>query len=396
MKMRNRISIIVAFILLASVSESCKKPEIGPAGDCICRYTDSSSVHPKAAAYQAVIDKYTKLGLPGISLLVRDSNGTWSGASGMADIENRIEFKSCHISKVASITKLFIGVLIMKLQEEGVFDLDDPISKYLSAEEIKDIANAGDVSIRQLMNHTSGIYDVITDSGFYLELLNNPQKHWSHEDLLKYVRKKDAYFPAGTGVKYSNTNLLLAIMVIEEATGRPHNELLREKIIQPLGLYDTYYFYHEQLPDFVAQGYFDLYNNGTILNMTSYNTGAGNGYGGIYSTVYDLQIFADALFRDKTLLSPASLTEMTQFTAIDVENNRSFGIGMMNDFLERDPIEHGYGHRGRDLAYSADLYYFPEKGYTMAYLVNYGTNGSSSLKQIFFDFRKEIVDVIMQ
>jgi D-alanyl-D-alanine carboxypeptidase len=132
------------------------------------------------------------------------------------------------------------------------------------------------------------------------------------------------------------------------------------------------------------------------MNMSNYNTGSGNGYGGIYSTVYDMQVFIEKLFRDKTMLSSQSLQTMLHFTPMEEEQNRAFGITVVRDFMERDSTEWAWGHRGRDLAYSADLFYFPHKDITMAYLVNYGTNGSSSLKQVFFDFRKELVDELMK
>lgn len=389
-----RVLFMVVFSFL--LMNACKKDGISNTADCNCKYTDSIALHPHATIFQAIIDKYTKKGLPGISLLIRDSHGLWAGGSGMADIEKNIKMKPCHISKIASITKLFVGTLVMMLVEEGKLYLDDPISKWLDKKDIDDIENADKVTIRQLCNHTSGIYDVITDSGFYLELLNNQSKFWSAQDLLKFVKGKKAYFEAGSDVKYSNTNLLLVSMVIEKITGRSHAELLREKIFNPLGLKDTYYHWHEVLPNFVAQGYYDLYNNGAILNLSNYNTGSGNGYGGIYSTVYDMQIFIEKLFKEKALLNQQSLNTMLTFTAEEEGYSRSFGITVVHDFLDRDATEQAIGHRGRDLAYSADLFYFPEKYITMSYLVNYGTNGTSALKQVFLDFRKELVDELMK
>lgn len=382
--------------MLVFTTISCKKDAIQNTSDCNCIYTDSISQHPKTAKYQEIIDKYTKKGLPGIALLVRNSDGLWAGGSGYADIEKQIKMKACHISKIASVTKLFVGTLIMQLVEEGKINLDDPISKWIDKDLIKDVENADKVSIRQICNHTSGIYDVITDSGFYLEILNNQSKFWTPKDLLKYVDGKKAYFEPGADVKYSNTNLILLTMVIEKITGRKHGDLLREKIFNPLGLKDTYYYWHENLPNFIAQGYYDLYNNGTIINMSNYNTGSGNGYGGIYSTIYDMQIFIEKLFKEKTILNQESLNTMLTFTPVEEGYDRSFGITVVRDFMNRDSSEWAFGHRGRDLAYTADLFYFPRKDVTMSYNVNYGTNGSSSLKQVFMDFRKELVDELMK
>ncbi|MPM34089.1 hypothetical protein SDC9_80670 [bioreactor metagenome] len=185
-------------------------------------------------------------------------------------------------------------------------------------------------------------------------------------------------------------------MIIEAATGRKHHELMHERIIDPLGLENTYYYYHDELPEYTAQGYYDLYNNGTILNLTNYNTGSGNGYTGLYCSVRDLQLFTEALFVNKTLLSDDILNEMQTFTAMDPEAYRSFGLGIFKDFMDRPADEYGLGHRGRDLAYSADAFWFPKNNTTMAFLINYGTNGNSSLRDVFFNFRKDLADIIFE
>jgi hypothetical protein len=137
------------------------------------------------------------------------------------------------------------------------------------------------------------------------------------------------------------------------------------------------------------------YNNGTILNVTNYNTGSGNGYGGVYSNVYDLQRFIEALVRDKTLLQPGSLSQMLTFTNPVDGVNRANGLGIFRDFLERAPHEYAYGHRGRDLGYTADMYWFPEQDITMTYFINYGTDAKSSIKPYFYEFRTALVDALM-
>ncbi len=372
---------------------ACERAEIQPTDLCM---PAMSEAHAKADLYQGVIDEYTRKGLPGIAVLIRDEDGEWSGASGMADIHRGVPFQVCHVSKVASVTKLFVGVLVMKLVEDGTFALDDPIRKWLSDKTLKRIANADQVSIRQLLNHTSGIYDLIDDNAFYLAILNHPGRKWKPDELLEYVRGDDAVFPPGTDVEYSNTNFLLTAMIIEAATGQSHATLLRQRILDPLSLSDTYYHWHEGLPGLVAQGYFDLYNNGNLLEMSNFNTGSGNGYGGLYSTIYDMRTFIEALLRDKTLLSPASLEEMLTITSEDLVSGEAYGVTIRKDFLDRSADEFGLGHRGRDLAYSADLFYFPTRDMTISYLVNYGTDAKSELREVFLRFREAMVDAMMK
>jgi D-alanyl-D-alanine carboxypeptidase len=387
-----RFAICLGILLLLALS-ACQEDVIGPTQACT---TGDHSAHPQAAAYQKMLDDYTKAGLPGMAMLVRDRYGTWAGSAGMADLERGIAMQPCHVSKVASITKLFIGALSMKLVEEGRLNLDDRMDQWLPARITNKVANGHQVTMRDLLRHTTGIPDLIEDNGFYLAVLNNPGKNWQPEELLRYIYNEPALFPAGEKASYSNTNLLLAVMVIEAATGESHAKLLREKILAPLGLRDSYYHWHEPLPPLTAQGYYDLYNNGTIVQMSNFNTGSGNGYGGLYSTVFDQQTFIEALFRDKTLLKPESLATMLDYTEREIDNDRAFGITVNKDFIDRAPDEFGLGHRGRDLAYTADLYYFPEKDITLAYLVNYGTDASSRLKPVFLEFRSRMVDLLMQ
>jgi D-alanyl-D-alanine carboxypeptidase len=281
----------------------------------------------------------------------------------------------------------------MKLQEEGKININDPISKYISNDILKKIKNAEGKTIRNLMTHTTGIFDVITSSDFYLAVLNNPNKNWTQEELLQYVYGVDGYelnnpYPA----RYSSTNTLLLSMCIEKATGIKHNVLLREKILDPLGMSDTYYQGRENLPSSAAQGYFDLHNNGTIVNVSNLITGSGNGYGGIFSNVFDLNKFIRALLIDKTILTQASLDTMLTF--VQEDDDFFTGVGIIKKFTTKSA--YGIGHTGRDLGYVADLFYFPQRNITMIFFVNYGTDGESALKPVFLDFESELVDKILQ
>jgi D-alanyl-D-alanine carboxypeptidase len=384
--------LLFSLVILSSFY-SCRKKEVGPTHACTIGFADSSAIHPKNQRFQNVLDKYIKLGLPGISILVKDSSGAWAGASGMADIDKKINMEVCHVSKVASITKIFMGALTMKLVEEGTFKLDDKISNWIDAGIISKVKNADQCTIKDLMGHTSGIYDVITDNGFYLAVLNNPPKKWKPEELLEFVYNKNPAFAFGTNASYSNTNFLLLSMVIEKATNSSHADLLKEKIIRPLGLNNTYYYYHDALPD-VAQGYFDLYNNSTIVNLSNYNTGSGNGYTGLYTCVHDMHVFLQALYVQKTILQQNSLDQMLTFNPY-IESDRQLGLATQKDFIRGLPDEFAHGHRGRDLAYSADLFYFPNQKKSMAIIVNYGTDANSKLRQTFYDFRLELVDALL-
>ncbi len=386
--MRNYLYTLIVLLALSA----CQDVAVPPTQTCETDFTDSSSQHPKAAIYQNIINGYVKKGLPGVVLYIRDSSGVWIGAAGKADIKQNISMAPCVVSKVASITKMFVGTVAHMMAEEGKFDYDDPVAAYLPSEVIDKIANAKCATIRQLMNHTSGIYDLTTSSKFYLEVLNNPDQTWESEELIKFAYGKDANFTCGARADYSNTNTLLLGMILSKIAGRPHHQLVQERILNPLGLKHTYYYSNVPLPPNTAQGYFDLYNNGTIVNVSNYNTGSGNGYGGMYATVRDIALFADALFRDKTLLKPATMDEMLTFNEEDPFV--FLGLGAMKRFSYKGDTKYGFGHTGRDLGYSADCFYFPNQKTTMTFVVNYGTNAKSGLKQTFLDFENAVIDEV--
>lgn len=392
--------IFAGILITVIIASSCTKPQIGQTRSIgpDSPWSDSSSQHPKNEALKALLEKYRKLGLPGISLLVSDSKGTWIGATGKADIKNNIDFVPGTISKVASITKLFIGTLVFKLMEDsvntglGYSALNKKINTWLPARITDKLPNGNLITLGQCMKHETGIPDVIEQDPFYLAVLNNPNKKWEPEELLEFIYNKPALFAPSDTAIYSNTNTILVTMVIEAQTGKKHSDLLKQYILNPLGLNNTYYQPHDELPNSVAQGYFDLYNNGTIVNVSNLVTGSGNGYGGIYSNVFDLFKFINALFVQKTLLSPSSLAIMLTYGKEDDPNY--YGYGMQKTFLDHG-IDYGIGHKGRDLGYSANLFYFPNKGVVHVFFVNYGSDAKSELRQTFYDFQDELVNLTL-
>ena len=391
--------ILIGILVIASIS-SCRKAQITETrsiGDP-CPWTDSSDHHPKDAALKALLEKYRSKGLPGISLLISDSKGTWIGSTGKADIENNVDFTPGTISKAASITKFFMSTLLFRLMEDSVHTgigyaaIHTKISQWLPARIIDKLPNGNLVTLGQCMNHETGIPDVIEQNDFYLAVLNDPNKKWQPEELLEFIYNKKPLFTPSDTATYSNTNTILIKMVIEAATGKSHADLLKQYILLPLALQHTYYQPYDGLPNSTAQGYFDLYNNNTIVNVSNLVTGSGNGYGGLYSNVFDLFTFIKAVLVDKTFLNSKSLTIMQTYGKKDDPNY--YGYGIQKTFLDHGD-DFGIGHKGRDLGYSANLFYFPNKGVMHVFFVNYGTDADSGLKQVFFDFQEELLNLTL-
>ncbi len=337
--------------------------------------------------------------MPGISLLVNDKNGTWVGATGKADIIKDVPFETGTVSKAASITKLMVGTLVFKLMEDstnsglGYNALYKPITTWLPKKITDKVPNGNIITLGQCMKHETGIPDLNELDKFYLAVLNNPNKRWKPEELLEFVYGLDPVFAPSDTAIYSNTNTVLVAMIIEAATGKNHFDLLHSLILAPLGMNNTFYQPHDATPVYTAQGYFDLYNNNTIVNVSNLITGSGNGFGGIFSNVYDLYTFIDHLLVKQDLLRPKSLAIMQTFGKADFPNQ--YGYGIMKKYIDRG-IDAGIGHSGRDVGYSANLFYFPNKKVTHAFFINYGTDGDSNLKAVFQDFIKELLDMTLK
>lgn len=389
------------FLILFICFASCKKAFVEPTNDeaIAVPWNDTSAAHPNNAAFKSLIEKYQQKGLPGIALLVRDRAGTWMGATGKADIENNIPFGVGQVSKVASITKLFMGALVFKLMEDSAnthlnySSLNQLVNTWLPHRITDKLPNGNAITLGDCMKHETGIPDLISEDKFYLGVLNKPNKAWNPEDLLSFVYNKEPLFKPRDTAIYSSTNTILVAMIIEAATGRKHDELLHQYILAPLGLNHTFYQPHDDLPATVAQGYFDLYNKGKIVNVSNLIPGSGWGYNGIYSNLFDLYTFIDALLLKQTLLSAKSLQVMQTWGKVDFPNQ--YGYGIMKKFIDRG-ADAGIGHSGRDLGYSANLFYFPAKDVVHIFLINYGSDSESGLRQVFYDFQDELLNLTLK
>jgi D-alanyl-D-alanine carboxypeptidase len=391
---------IIAAILITTAT-ACQKEAIPgtTSSPGAVPWTDSSSRHAKNTAYRNLIEKYRKLGFPGISLLVNDKHGTWVGSTGFADLEAKIPFGVGQVSKIASITKLYVGTMIFKLIEDsantklGYAFLNDPITKWLPSNITDKLPNGKLITLGDCMKHETGIPNIEDNNKFYLAVLNQPLRSWSLEEILEFEYGADPLFKPRDTAIYSSTNTTIVALIAEKATGKKHGDLMKKYIFQPLRMTNTFYQPHDPLPLTTAQGYYDLYNNGTLANVSNILPGPGNGYGGIFSDVFDMWKFLNAMYLKRTLLSEKSLTVMNTWGKADDPNR--YGYGSMLKWIERG-ADAGIGHSGRDLGYTANLFWHPSRNVSHTFVMNYGTNGDSKLRPVFRQFEQELIDLTFQ
>jgi D-alanyl-D-alanine carboxypeptidase len=362
------------FILGMIFIISCRKGEnIAPSTyACNFPFADSSLGNPDNGKYMALLASLTSSGVPGMTMSVYHRNsGLWLGASGKADLHNNVAMQSCNISRVGSTVKMFTATTILLLQEEGKLDIDDKISDYLEGDAINKIENAEKATIRQLLQHSSGIFNYIQSTQFQTASLNDLIREWTSEDLLKYAYHKKAYFQPGEDVRYSNTNYILLGMLITKIEGKPFYQVFDEKLFIPLGLSFTSFAAEDPVPEGIARGYIDMYSNLQVLESTYFS---GWDYysadGGLISNPYDLSVFFSSLMSGQ-VLNPNSLAEMLTWIAPGEPDTEFFpmwyGLGI---FKMDTPGGIAYFHSGDAIGYYCTMMYFPDDGTTVVYATN--------------------------
>jgi D-alanyl-D-alanine carboxypeptidase len=271
--------------------------------------------------------------------------------------------------RIASMSKTFVAVTALLMAEDGLLDLDDPAVDYLPEEVVTNIANLegeSGVTLRQLLAMQSGIDDYLGTEAFWAKVEDDPTFAWTTPEALTYGYGMEALFAPGEQVSYSNTNYLLIQLALEEAGDAPLHELVRDYILDPLAMTNTYTQAFEAAPraddSILVNGYLDIEGDGIIDDVSGVNDGFGLGDGALVSTTADLTTFYRALLADRTLLSDESLAEMMTFAEDDFGG---YGLG-----LAQWETDHGtaYGHSGGVVGFLSIGVYLPDADVTIMVL----------------------------
>jgi len=286
-----------------------------------------------------------------------------SVAMGVSDRETATKLKTTDRLLAASIGKTFVATLTMMLVQEGKLKLDEKIQTWLGAEPwFNQLPNARDITLRMLLNHSSGIENHADMSSFEKQALKSSARNIKYDELIAYVLKKKPLFPAGQGYNYSDTNYILVGMIIEKVTGRSLYDLIDEKILKPFKLEHTIPSNALTLPE-MSNGYLDdgpVIVNGKFRINPQWEWAGG----GFASTAEDLARWGHLLYEGE-VLSPNSLDEMIKSTSTG--EGASYGLGVM---ISRSNFGRTYGHDGDFPGYMSDLRYYTKYKLTVAVMVN--------------------------
>ena len=323
------------------------------------------------AALQALLDHWrARAGVPAVTLTVGGPGAAaWAGASGTAERGGGAPVPPDVPFRVASVTKTFVATVVLQLAEAGALRLDDPLARWVPG-----FPGAGAVTIRQLLDHTSGIPDYGRAPGIGKRLLADRDRRWSTADVLALVAGTRRDAAPGRAYSYSNTNYVLLGEVIRAVTGAGWAEEVRRRVIDPLGLRGTFVAGAEPGAERGAvapvAGYFDADNDGHTENVwdrpwASLETSEGAA-GALVSTGPDLARFVTALFRGE-LLTPASLAAMTR-EGPHHPRFSNYGLGV--EILRPDYETVVWGHGGSLPGFRSAMWYLPDRGVAIVVLAN--------------------------
>lgn len=353
--------------------------------------------YSKATTLDSIMTYYTTNALPGVSVAVyTEKEGWWAGAQGYANLEQKIPMDNCHLQYLQSVSKSFMAVAILQLKEKGKIDLDAPMTKYLPEKYSHYITDAGKVTVRMLLNHTSGVPEYNENPAFVSEVIQHPLDNFTATDCLKSIAGKPLQSTPGTKYKYINTNYLLLSLIGDAITGN-HAEYIKKNIFVPLGLTNTYYGTdHGYLKGLnMPESYWDVFNNGVPVNVTGFQqmtVVSSKGDDGIVCTTTDAIKYLKGLMEGK-LLQPESQKLLLDFVK-DENGRKRYGMGLIH--FDVNGIE-AYGHGGGGVGAGCGLMYFPSYKTYVFFSTNIGVLIESELVKIKAGgMRDAVLETILQ
>ncbi|MER6381958.1 serine hydrolase domain-containing protein [Streptomyces sp. NPDC001250] len=369
--MRVRTTLVGATALL--VSAALAAPAAFAAGD---------DGHGHDATRKAV-DAAVAAGVPGVTATVREAHGTWSATAGVGDLRTGKPRSTADRYRVASITKTFVATVLLQLEAEGRLSLDDTVDKWLPGVVEGHGHDGRHITVRQLLNHTSGIYNYLADADFQRAYFTADgfSKHRydtvDARDLVAIAMRHKPDFAPGTSWTYSNTNYVLAGMVIEKVTGRPYAAEISRRVIRPLRLTATSVPGTKvTLPQPSSRAYSKFRDpSGPTYDVTTLNPSIASSAGEMISDSADLDRFYGALLGGK-LLPPEQLKEMKTTVDTRIAPDVRYGLGLMDTRLTCGV--HVWGHTGGIHGSSSEVATTPDGRHSVAVNFNGDWSGDTT------------------
>ncbi len=335
----------------------------------------------KQEAVKSVLKKYIDLGIPGLSLAVyNEQMGLWSHAEGLANLENKTPLTTEHLHYLQSVSKTYMAVVILQLYEKGKLKLQDPIVQYLDYPWLKSIKGVDKITIKMLLNHTSGLPEYSTDPLLVSRIIQDPLTVLSVSEMLSYIHGKSLDFEPGSKYTYCNTNFGLLSLIADKITG-DHMVYMEKELFQKLNLKSTHILSKDNIDSnlHLVDAYWDVLLEGIPTNISKLqraNVSSMKGDDGMVASTEDAVLFLKGLISGK-LLTPKTL-EIMQEWVLSEEGERKYGLGLTYYDLE---TTYGIGHSGGGIGAGCVLVYLPELESIVFIATNFNTMMESPIRK---------------
>ncbi|NAS14239.1 serine hydrolase domain-containing protein [Poritiphilus flavus] len=345
-------------------------------------------------AIKEIFKKYTDLGIPGLALTVYNPGvGYWSHAEGYADLEAQKVLGPDHRYFLQSVSKTYMAVIILKLYEKGKLGLDDPIVDYLDLPWLQAIEGSEKITVRMLLNHTSGLPEYSTDPILVSRIVQDPLSVLSPAEMLAYIKGKELEFEPGSRYTYRNTNYGLLSLIADKVTG-DHKAFMKKVIFKKLGLKNTLYLTpqnHTKDLNLVS-AYWDVLLEGIPVNISKMqraNVASMRGDDGMITSTLEAVNFLKGLVEGK-LLKPKTL-ELMQEWVLDENGERRYGLGLTYYDLD---VTFGIGHSGGGIGAGCVLIYLPELDSILFLATNFNTMMESPIRKKAENLQMEVLQAL--
>ncbi|MFI5942533.1 serine hydrolase domain-containing protein [Streptomyces uncialis] len=307
-------------------------------------------------ATRRALEQAVRDGVPGAVARARDRAGSWSGTAGVGDLDTGRERTAQDRYRIGSVTKTFVATVLLQLEAEERLDLDDTVERWLPGTVRGNGHDGRHITLRQLLNHTSGVFSYSADPGYQAKIfgegfLRHRYDTWTPGQLVGLAMGHKPHFPPGTGWRYSNTNYTLAGMVVQKVTGRGYEAEIERRILRPLRLRATSVPRTDpRVPGPASRAYSPLSWDpaAKIRDVTELNPSLAGAGGGMISDSKDLQKFFRALLKGG-LLPPEQQNALTTTVPIDPQRPEyRYGLGVQSVRLScgKEVWGHGGGIHG--------------------------------------------------
>ena len=295
-------------------------------------------------------------GVPGVISGVWTQGGSWVRAKGDGNIDPETPIKETDRVRIGSVTKTFTAVVVLQLVDEGGLSLDDTVDGLGF-----DVPNGEKITVRMLLNHTSGLFDYVADPGFLEVLESDPTKHYAPRQMVDIGTAHDPLFGPGEDYAYSNTNYILLGMIIENVTGDSYEAEVEGRIIDRLGMENTFFPDGVEITGAHAYGYSRV--DGELKDVTTRDTSVAWAAGALVSTLEDLRIWAEALAGGELLSEETYREQLEMVDEPGSKTGEKMGLGIVSrgSYL---------GFSGAIPGYRTEMFRDPDEEITVINLFN--------------------------